>query len=489
MAREHTAQLGPQLATVYQLAFQDGHHPDIGQINVLSSSTTFELGVDLGDLEAVFLRNVPPSPANYQQRAGRAGRGVGSAAFAVTFAMPRSHDEHYFANPPQMIDGMVRPPRADLRNETIYLRHLNAVLLAEFVRDWANAHGQALSMIGQLIPETSGTTPLDEFLADLPHALTRNTRALEVLVPGGTRSVSLPAVAAQVSDAFRGACRHYAAEVEMYTQAIEDIGREREAAENAREFDRARRHSNFGYLLRHRLEDFQREDWVTYLSDRSVLPSYAFPIYNVPLVTTDKDLKLERDLRLALSEYVPGAAIVAKGKLWRSVGVRKPWQRPLEEKWYSCCPSCGHVMRHLKPDEVFPTGMCPVCQDEGMKPTRRKHRYVVPEFGFTTDLTEPGEELVFNRPQRIPASRVMFVPQQRQDNPVRNYIGDGTHRVEVRSTERAEFFVFNDGDEPDGMGFRLCRICGRSVEMESTGRAVRSNSGFGPITLPYGKAL
>ncbi|HEY1375675.1 MAG TPA: DEAD/DEAH box helicase, partial [Gemmataceae bacterium] len=169
VAREHTAQLGPHLATVYQAAFQDGHHPDAGgQINVLSSSTTFELGVDLGDLEAVLLRNVPPSPANYQQRAGRAGRGVGSAAFAVTFAMPRSHDEHYFANPPQMIDGMVRPPRADLRNDTIYLRHLNAVLLAEFVRDWAAARGQVLDTIGDLIPDAPADAPLDRFLETLP---------------------------------------------------------------------------------------------------------------------------------------------------------------------------------------------------------------------------------------------------------------------------------------------------------------------------------
>ena len=74
----------------------------------------------------------------------------------------------------------------------------------------------------------------------------------------------------------------------------------------------------------------------------------------------------------------------------------------------------------------------------------------------------------------------MFVPQQRQDDPVRNYVGDGTHRVEVRSTERAEFFVFNAGDEPDGMGFRLCRLCSRSVEVESVGRGGNGSSGPGP---------
>jgi hypothetical protein len=490
VAREHTAQLGPHLATVYQLAFQDGHAPeapsDCRQINVLSSSTTFELGVDLGDLEAVFLRNVPPSPANYQQRAGRAGRGVGSAAFAVTFAMPRSHDEHYFANPPQMIDGVVRPPRADLRNETIYLRHLNAVLLAEFVRDWAVAHGQKLSSIGEMIPEAPTAAPLEQFLTDLPAALGRNTAAVEVLVPGGTGAVSLPALVSQVTEAFREACRHYADEVEMYARAIDENARAREEAERANELDRARRLSNFGYFLRQRLEDFRGEDWVTYLSDRSVLPSYAFPIYNVPLVTSDKELKLDRDLRLALSEYVPGAAVVAKGKLWRSVGIRKPWQRPLEEKWYARCPSCGHVMRHLSQDEVFPTGTCPVCQDDGMNPPRRKYRYVVPSFGFTTDLTEPGEELAFDRPQRIPASRVLFVPQQRQEDPVRNYVGDGTHRVEVRSTERAEFFVFNPGEEADGMGFRLCRTCGRAVDEVTTGKGKNKKREIKAHCTPYG---
>ena len=63
-----------------------------GEINVLSCSTTFELGVDVGDIEAVFLRNVPPTPANYVQRAGRAGRRTDAAALVVTFAQRRSHD-------------------------------------------------------------------------------------------------------------------------------------------------------------------------------------------------------------------------------------------------------------------------------------------------------------------------------------------------------------------------------------------------------------
>lgn len=488
VAREHTAQLGPKLATDYQIAFQDGYQQEIGQINVLSSSTTFELGVDLGDLEAVFLRNVPPSPANYQQRAGRAGRGLGSAAFAVTFAMSRSHDEHYFANPPLMIDGLVRSPRIDLRNETITLRHLNAVLLADFVREWARQKKQSLQEIGQLLPDSSSAeVPVDAFLDQVPEALARNGRILDVLLPGGKAGANLPGLAARVVEAFSRARQYYAEEVAMYLRAIEGVRGDREAAEQAKEHKKAQRLYNFGALLRQRLESFQREDWVTFYSDRSVLPSYAFPIYNVPLATADPGLKLDRDLRIALSEYVPGAMVVARGKLWRSVGIRKPYQKPLEEKWYARCPTCWHVMRHLEPDEVFPDDACPVCNHDGRRPARRKHRYIVPEYGFTTDLTKLGEELTFDRPQRIPASRVLFVPQQQQDDPVRGYLGDGPLRVEVRSTERAEFFVFNDGNEPDGIGFRLCKLCGSEVDVETVREGKQKRERVKAHRSPYGK--
>ena len=68
VVKEHTAQLVNQTGREYQRSFRDK------EVNVLSSSTTFEMGVDVGQLKAVFLRNVPPTAANYIQRAGRAGK-------------------------------------------------------------------------------------------------------------------------------------------------------------------------------------------------------------------------------------------------------------------------------------------------------------------------------------------------------------------------------------------------------------------------------
>ncbi len=467
VAREHTAQLAPALAAQYQVAFQDGHCAEAAsesqQINVLSSSTTFELGVDLGDLEAVFLRNVPPSLANYQQRAGRAGRGVGSSAFAVTFAQARSHDEHYFANPSLMIDGQFQPPRITLDNETIYLRHVTSLLLSEFVRDEA-AVGRDIRQVQQFLPTGSEATPADRYLAGLPVAIARNATTISKLVSVGRRDPAI--LAPLLTENFNKAKEYYYDEVKMYFKTIEEVKVSAAASEANGKIDAAKKQNDYAYRLLKRLEEFRKTDWVNFFSDRVVLPSYAFPIHNVTLETNDANLKLQRDLRIALAEYAPGAAIVANGKLYRSVGVRKPYNGELEWKLFGKCTNCSHVMRDLNKDNVFPNDSCPVCGE----PRPRVNRYVVPAHGFTTDLDTNGEKLDFNKPVRLPTSRTLFDPQREADDRVQAPLGDSVASVRVYSSDPADFFVFNGGDEPDGCGFRLCKLCYRQVKMVTTGR-------------------
>jgi len=120
VAREHTAQLTKEAAGKYQRDFEEG------RINVLSCSTTFEMGVDVGELEATFLRNVPPETANYIQRAGRAGRRTSSTAFSVTFARRNSHDINFFNHPAEIISGKIRPPYVEINNDKIVQQHVNS---------------------------------------------------------------------------------------------------------------------------------------------------------------------------------------------------------------------------------------------------------------------------------------------------------------------------------------------------------------------------
>jgi hypothetical protein len=97
----------------------------------LFCSPTMELGVDISALNAVYLRNVPPTPANYAQRAGRAGRS-GQAAVIVAYCAAQSpHDQYFFERRNDMVAGVVRPPTLDVTNEELVRSHLHAVWLAE----------------------------------------------------------------------------------------------------------------------------------------------------------------------------------------------------------------------------------------------------------------------------------------------------------------------------------------------------------------------
>jgi hypothetical protein len=127
--REHSAQIPPDDRELLERAFKGEHE----LVNTLVCTPTLELGVDIGALDAVLMRNVPPRPANYWQRAGRAGRRH-RMAVNITYARSASHDRAHFADPLKMLQGLISPPRFNLRNELMVRKHVHATVLTVLFR-------------------------------------------------------------------------------------------------------------------------------------------------------------------------------------------------------------------------------------------------------------------------------------------------------------------------------------------------------------------
>lgn len=127
VTEEHSAQLSSTCLKEYEKSFKNG------EINILNCSTTMEMGVDIGGISSVAMSNVPPHPANYLQRTGRAGRSRESTATAFTLCKDNPHEQMVFNNTLWAFDTQISPPYITLNSERIVQRHINAYLLAHFL--------------------------------------------------------------------------------------------------------------------------------------------------------------------------------------------------------------------------------------------------------------------------------------------------------------------------------------------------------------------
>lgn len=436
---EHTAQLSRNEAYEYQKDFKNK------KIDVLSCSTTFEMGVDVGTLETVFMRNMPPSPSNYAQRAGRAGRSVESAAFALTFCNKSNHDFTFFNDPVQMIRGKILPPLFNIENEKIAIRHVYASAVAFFWKKHPEFFAKTEVMLGNGSDEPEGYKSLIEYIESKPSDL--HEFIISFLPNNLVKALGV--------DDFRWADKLIGTGEEkgVFIKAFEEYRDEVQVLLKERE-RRFKEMKGIGYLDQ-RLRTFYSESILAFLARKGVFPRYGFPVDTVELgISSDTNnegvfgLQLQRDLSMAISEYAPGSQVVANGNLITSRYIRKAPGMLWKMYDYKRCNTCDSIILGIHTDDGSEISEnCPVCTQilGGIKST-----FIIPELGFIADekgIAKPG----LTKPNRTYNNEIAYIGNQ--DDAFED-ASIGKSKILMMHSQKDEMVVINESN------FFVCPMCG-----------------------------
>ncbi|MDM1780195.1 DEAD/DEAH box helicase [Acinetobacter indicus] len=481
---EHSAQQSANLLKQYETYFK------AGKVNVLNCSTTMEMGVDIGGISTVVMNNVPPHPANYLQRTGRAGRGSQSRAISYTICKNNPHDQQVFKQPLWAYNTAIQAPHVSFNSQRLIQRHINAQLLAIFlikeIGDTDIDRPKLDLKWFYLKQDDQSDSICDTFEKWLVGKAVKDYQQVLKFLKKGTALKDIDH--AEIIDACVTKIRELKIEwLEEYV--IVEREYQQELATNP--------NSSYLHRLTHEKYRLTQTYLLSELAMRNFLPSYGFP---TDVITFNNITKLEKDrwdklsknrktkdlescldrednlsrvkglpsrnIAIAIREYAPGAEVIVDGRVYISRGISLAWQNTHNEhdkksQKFDYAWMCHHCGQTGLTSGVLLNEEQLICTNAKCGEIIKDVKKVLRPNGFSVDYYDkPNNDVTTQK--YIPVQKPWVGLSETAQSWPLPHANLGYFNLDP------DGHVFQYSSGLNGTGFAICMQCGRADSMEES---------------------